>query len=247
MGWSIIDSSQLERIIFEMKYELAKSVGVEPGMAVIDVGCGQGGFTVSAARVVGAGGRVLSVDVSEEYMEEFVGNLERWNVAHIVTFVKADVADLKGAVDDACGDMVVSFRFLEELKQASDMPRVIKEMARISKNGGKVCLVEISTAAKNKAEETYIKLHKESGDCFFEPAEITRVMKEVGLQGVRMTKFETDVWFSPELAKRDLGFAQVWFDENVERTLGSSINSYGMKYPQLDVFSGMKPGGRQAR
>ena len=81
MTWNISDSTQLEHAIFEMKYRLVRGIGVRQGMTVVDAGCGQGGFTVSLARVVGETGRVLSVDISEEYFGEFTGNLKKWDVA----------------------------------------------------------------------------------------------------------------------------------------------------------------------
>jgi len=65
-------------------------------------------------------------------------------------------------------------------------------------------------------------------------------MKEHGLINVYVGKFNTDIWFSPALAKQDLSFAQVWFDSNVERSLAPLIDTHGMKYPELLIFSGQK-------
>jgi hypothetical protein len=113
-------------------------------------------------------------------------------------------------------------------------------MARIVKKDGKVCLTELSTKARNKAEEIYIRLHKESGDCFFRPDEIVEAMKNAKLTKIQTKIVDTNIWFSPEVAKQDLGFAQVWFDEAVERSLGLLIERYGMKYPALQTFSGIK-------
>jgi hypothetical protein len=136
--------------------------------------------------------------------------------------------------------MVVSYRLLEELRRPENMAKIVKEMARIVKKDGKVCLTELSTKARNKAEETYIRLHKESGDCVFNPDEIVEAMKNAKLARIQTKIFDTNIWFSPELAKQDLGFAQVWFDEAVEKSLGPLIERHGMKYPALQTFSGMK-------
>jgi hypothetical protein len=65
-------------------------------------------------------------------------------------------------------------------------------------------------------------------------------MERCGLEGVSVKNLDTDVWLSPDLAKQDLSFAQIWFDSNVEKTLGSLIEKYGMKYPELLIFSGKK-------
>ena len=209
-------------------------------MTVIEVGCGQGGFTVSLAKTVGERGKVLSVDISDEYLEEFMESLDKWGVTKIVTFIQADVADLKGVISDEVADMVVGYRFLEELKHPEDMVKIVKEMARIVKKDGKVCLIELSTETRNEAEESYVRLHRESGDSFFEPYKIVEAMKEAKLTDVRVETFETNIWFSPDLAKQDLGFAQVWFTPDVEKKLGSLIDKYGMKYPALLIFSGIK-------
>ena len=65
-------------------------------------------------------------------------------------------------------------------------------------------------------------------------------MKEVELDAVHMETVDTDVWFSPELARQDLEFAQLWFNDEVEKSLGALIDKYGMKYPRLLLFSGVK-------
>jgi hypothetical protein len=96
------------------------------------------------------------------------------------------------------------------------------------------------TEPKNAAEEAYIRLHKESGDAFFEQHQIVEAMKEAKLTNIRLEKVETNIWISPELAKQDLSHAQVWFDAGVEKSLGKLIDEYGMKYPAFQVFSGTK-------
>jgi len=173
-------------------------------------------------------------------LAEFIENLNKWKVKDMVTFVQADAIDLKGVISDAFADMVASYRFLEELKRPEDMVGIIKEMSRIVKKSGVICVIELSTQARNEAEENYIRLHKESGDSFFESREIVEAMGKAKLKDIRLETFETNIWFSPDLAKQDLSCAQVWFTPDVEKTLGSLIDKYGMKYPELLIFSGMK-------
>jgi ubiquinone/menaquinone biosynthesis C-methylase UbiE len=239
-GLVITDLNLLENAVFEMKLKVALRIGIREGMTVVDVGCGQGGFTASLAKLVGEKGKILAVDVSDEYMKEFVERLDKYCVKDRVTFIQADGTDLGGVLPMCVADVVTGFRLLEELKRCEDMPSIIREMVRVVKDGGKVCLIELSTAARNEAEEAYIRLHRESGDCFFEQDKIVESMKRHGLTNVCIETFETDIWFSSTLAKQELSFAQVWFDSNVERKLGSLIEKYGMKYPQLLIFSGQK-------
>jgi SAM-dependent methyltransferase len=240
MGWDITDSKALEDAVLELRFDLARKIGVSRGMTVVDMGCGQGGFTVSLARIVGKQGKVLAVDISDEYLAEFMENLRKWNGKNIVTFVQADASNLRSVVPNEFADMSVSYRFLEELKHPRKMGIIVKEMARIVKKGGKIYIIELSTEAKNEAEENYIRLHRESGDSFFKPNEILEAMKEATLKKLWVETFETDIWFSPELAKQELSLAQVWFTSNEEKRLGPNINRYGMKYPPLLIFSGVK-------
>jgi ubiquinone/menaquinone biosynthesis C-methylase UbiE len=240
MGWRITNSNALEDAIFEMKLRVASHIGARKGMTVVELGCGQGGFTAAVAKTVGEEGRVLAVDVSNEYLNEFTERLDKYGVKNRVAFIQADGTALRGIVSDGAADLVTGFRLLEELKKCEDMPKVIGEMIRVAKNRGKVCLIELSTMPRNKAEEAYIRLHREGGDCFFKEEEIVQSMKEQGLGAVRVEEHDTDIWFSPSLAKQDLGFAQVWFDSNIEENLGRLVDKYGMKYPVLLIFSGQK-------
>lgn len=240
MDWKITNVSVLEDTIFQLKLKVARQIGVLRGMTVVEIGSGQGGFTAAIAKRVGEKGRVLAIDSTREYAEEFTRRLDRYSVKNRVILIQADGTNLKNIVSDGTADMVASYRLLEELKRPDYMPRIIREMARIVKDDGVVCLTEISAAARNEAEEAYIRLHKESGDYLFKPDEITETMEKCELEGISVKKVDTDIWFSPQLAKQDLGFAQVWFDPDVERRLGSMIDAYGMKYPELLIFSGQK-------
>lgn len=240
MGWNITDSEKLEDAILKLKLKLVQKIEVRHGMAVVDMGCGQGGFTASLAKTVGKKGKVLAVDVSDHYLAEFMDRLNRHGVKNVVTFIQGDAVNLKDVLPSESADVVASYRLLEELEQPKAMAGIVKEMARIVKKDGKIGVVELCTEPKNKAEEAYIRLHRESGDSFFEPSEIIEAMKAAKLADVRVEKVETDIWFSPNLAKQDLSHAQVWFDADVEKSLGKIIDKHGMKYPAFLIFLGVK-------
>jgi len=240
MSWNITGAEELEDAILKLKLKLAEKIGVCAAMTVVDMGSGQGGFTVSLAKIVGDQGKVLAVDISDEYLAEFMNRLNKHGVTNIVTFIQGDAVNLKNVLLNESADVVASYRLLEELKQPKAMAAIVKEMARIIRQGGKVGIIELCTEPKNEAEEAYIRLHRESGDSLFEPPEIIEAMKVAKLADIRMEKVETDIWFSPDLAKQDLSHAQVWFDADVEKSLGKLIDKYGMKYPSFLAFSGVK-------
>jgi len=242
MSWRISDAAELEDAIINLKIMLARKAGARSGMMLVDVGCGQGGFTAALSKTVGEHGKVLAVDVTDEYLEEFTERVKKRGRVENVSIIHADAVNLGGVVPSGFADVVASYRLLEELKQSKDMAGVVKEMARIAKENGRVSIIELCTGPRNEAEETYIRLHRESGDHLFETREIVEAMKEAGLANVRVGKIDTDIWFSPDLARQDLSHAQVWYDENVEKSLGKLIDKYGMKYPALCLVSGTKSG-----
>jgi ubiquinone/menaquinone biosynthesis C-methylase UbiE len=54
----------LDRQLEHIAKELLQAAGIEPGMAVLDIGCGCGAISLLAGEEVGQDGRVLGVDIS---------------------------------------------------------------------------------------------------------------------------------------------------------------------------------------
>ncbi len=74
---------------------------LQPGMSVLDIGCGGGQMTKAVASVVGPTGRVVGADISEAMLE--LANSRREPSDGNVSFVLADVQtdDISGAPFDA--------------------------------------------------------------------------------------------------------------------------------------------------
>jgi len=242
LGWTITSSRQLRETIHDMKLELAEKIGVQEGFTIVDLGCGPAhhppSFTVCLAELVGENGRVLGVDISDENVMEFYDEAKEFKVEGRVSFVQCDAANLRGVMEDDFADMVVSFRFLEEFMRPKELSKVIKEMVRIVKQRGKICIIELSTETRNEAEEIYIRLHRDWGDSFFEASEIAEQLRENELTDVQIETFEPNIWFSPGVAEE--GFWEE-FREQIISELGPLTKKYGMKYPPIFMVSGYKP------
>jgi predicted methyltransferase len=57
------------REVFDKRHEIVAAMGLEPGMAVADIGAGTGLFTRLFATVVGPTGKVYAVDVSRVFIQ----------------------------------------------------------------------------------------------------------------------------------------------------------------------------------
>jgi SAM-dependent methyltransferase len=69
---------------------LLNAVAALPGHRVIDVGCGGGGISISVARSVGSGGRVVGVDISTALLELARARATEARLDNL-TFVRADM------------------------------------------------------------------------------------------------------------------------------------------------------------
>jgi ubiquinone/menaquinone biosynthesis C-methylase UbiE len=78
--WLIRDSRERE----ERCSLMLANLGVQPGMTVCDMGCGNGYYSLQLARMVGDKGRVLAVDIQPEMLrllqqrakEQEIGNIQ---------------------------------------------------------------------------------------------------------------------------------------------------------------------------
>lgn len=54
-----------ERRNWQDPEKILTDIGLEPGMTFVDVGCGDGYFSIPAARMVGQEGKVISIDIDK--------------------------------------------------------------------------------------------------------------------------------------------------------------------------------------
>jgi len=101
------------------------------GERVLDIGCGSGGATRAAARVVGEDGMVVGIDTSPECIEVARA---RTPEEMPVLFRRGDVQAM-GNVPDRTFDCVVASMLLE---QVADLPRALAEVYRVLRPGGRL-------------------------------------------------------------------------------------------------------------
>ena len=112
---------------------------VREGMTVLEPGPGMGFFTLELARLAGASGRVIAVDVQSRMLDGLrrraakAGVLDRLDT-RLASPDSLGLADLEGTVD-----FTLAFAVVHELPDAS---RFFREVARASKAGARLLLAE---------------------------------------------------------------------------------------------------------
>jgi ubiquinone/menaquinone biosynthesis C-methylase UbiE len=110
--------------------------GIQPGMHILDVGCGVGDVSMEAARIVGPTGSVLGIDQSEAALD-----LARHRVTHSglpqASFRKGDLMSVES---DIQFDAVIG-RFI--LLHLRDPASALRSLTQRVKRGGSVAFIEM--------------------------------------------------------------------------------------------------------
>jgi ArsR family transcriptional regulator len=125
---------------------------IKAGDTVVDLGSGAGIDCLLASKKVGPHGKVIGVDMTEEMIERARANAQKAS-ADNVEFVLADIENLP--LEDNSADVVISNCVIN---LAPDKDKVLKEVHRILKTGGRmyvsdIVLLEELSAGQRQDEE----------------------------------------------------------------------------------------------
>ena len=130
--WEKGDFTRLAATMRENGDELVESLGVAPGMDVLDLGCGDGTTAIPAAT---RGANVLGVDIAANLVAAGNARAAKAGLDN-VRFVEGDASKLDGIADESF-DLVVS------IFGAMFAPRpfdVASEMVRVTRRGGRIVM-----------------------------------------------------------------------------------------------------------
>ena len=109
--------------------KLLEDAGLRSGMVFVDVGCGDGFFTIMAAKVVGAKGIIYSVDTDASAIERLKRKATEKGLAN----VKAVVAKAEETVFcEGCADIVFYSIVLHDFRDPAKVLRNAKRMLKLS-------------------------------------------------------------------------------------------------------------------
>jgi SAM-dependent methyltransferase len=130
--WEKGDFTKIAAGMREAGEQLVRSIGVQSGMKVLDLGCGDGTTAVPSAKI---GAEVLGVDISAPLVAAGNRRAEEHGLTNL-KFQEGDASDLNELTDD-------TFDIAMSIFGAMFAPRpfdVAKEMVRVTKPGGRVVM-----------------------------------------------------------------------------------------------------------
>ncbi|WP_375461164.1 class I SAM-dependent methyltransferase [uncultured Enterovirga sp.] len=130
-------ATEAERDKVDEVGQVARLMGIGPGMEVADIGAGSGFYTVRLAKLVGPEGRVFAEDVTPAYLAGLERRLGKERVAN-VTVVRGEADDPK--LPPASVDVAVLVHMYHEIAQPFGL---LHKLAGAMKPGGRVGIVDL--------------------------------------------------------------------------------------------------------
>lgn len=130
--------------------KLLQTVGPLQGKVALDLCCGTGKVTLDLARMAGSKGTVIGVDFSESMLEIAWDRLESSRFKNRIQLVKANARELPFP-DNTFDCITIAYG----LRNVSDPARVLLEMQRVTKPGGRVASLEMTKPDLPVIKELY--------------------------------------------------------------------------------------------
>ncbi|MEW6717455.1 MAG: class I SAM-dependent methyltransferase [Chloroflexota bacterium] len=147
---NLIDNPLRRKI--QPPYQTAIRHGIEPGMTVLDVGPGNGTYTLAAARRVGDKGKIVAVDIEPRMIERVLRRAEAEKVTNIETRI-ANVKDLP--FEDGLFDVVYMIAVIGEIPGPEE---AIQELHRVLKSTGTLVISELFPDPDYSLPNTLVRL-----------------------------------------------------------------------------------------
>ncbi|MBI2848154.1 MAG: methyltransferase domain-containing protein [Chloroflexi bacterium] len=145
---------------------LREVAGLSEGMVCVDIGSGTGTFSLPMSRLVGDEGIVYAVDESADMLEHIRKKQPPANLK--LVHRNAERTGLASQVTDFC---LLAF-ILHEVKQAD---RLVSEVSRLLKPGGKVLIVEWKADRDSPGPPRKIRLSRERLEGLLEDAGLSLI------------------------------------------------------------------------
>ena len=130
---------------------------VKEGMTVIDVGCGMGYFSIGMAKLVGANGKVIALDLQQRMLNAMLRRAGRAGVADRVSPRRCESGSI-GILEPA--DFILAFWMVHEV---GDKNQFFLQLRSNLAATGKILIAEPNMHVTAQEFEKTIKIAQDSG------------------------------------------------------------------------------------
>ena len=155
--------------------ELARSIGPQQGMRVLDVGCGLGGASRYLAREFGC--RVIGLDLNSDYIRVAADLTRRLCLDSLVSFRQGNALELP--FPDDSFDIVWTQHAGMSI---ADKTTLYREMGRVLRPGGKLALYDVLAGAAGEAHYPVPWARSRNTSFLVTPEQLRKTLVEAGLE-----------------------------------------------------------------
>lgn len=116
---------------------------------ILDIATGTGDFAIMSAKRL-APEKLMGVDISEKMIAVGTEKVEREGLADVISFKKEDCMSLSFQ-DNTFDAVTAAFG----IRNFANLDKGIKEMHRVLKTGGHLCMVELTTPVSHPMKELF--------------------------------------------------------------------------------------------
>jgi len=130
---------------------------IKEGMTVMDVGCGMGYFSIGMAKLVGASGKVIAVDLQQKMLDVMRRRARRYGVADriIAHRCKSDSLGLREPAD-----FILAFWMVHEV---GDKDLFFQQLRSILPSKGKILIAEPKMHVTAEELDKTIEIAQDNG------------------------------------------------------------------------------------
>ena len=152
-------TSKARRLLQPTKQVLQRS-GIQKGMTVLEIGCGNGAYIPTAARMVGPKGTVHALDIQPIMLELLEAELNKEENLPINNVILHQADALELPFEDNKFDVVFMVAALSEIPH---LPKALKEIKRVLKPDGRFAVTEFLPDPDYRLEHEIIRLGTKHG------------------------------------------------------------------------------------
>ncbi len=159
------------REVYAQRNEIVAACGLKPGQTVADVGAGTGLFTRLFAQAVGPGGRVLAVDIAQNFLDHIAKLADDEGMKNIETV-------LAGAETTNLVPASVDFAFICDTYHHFEFPqKTLASLHKAIKPGGRLVLIDFRREPGKSSD--WVLEHVRAGQQVFEAEIIAAGFRKV--------------------------------------------------------------------
>ena len=153
LGFKLMSLMLKGRDLLRPRSNVLKEAGIKPGFAVLDFGCGPGGYIAPLIKLVGPSGKIHALDIHPLAINEIKKMVKRNGFENIYTIE----SDCRTGLPDNCVDTVLLYDVFHGLTHPD---KVLLELHRVLKADG-----TLSFSDHHMKEEQVLK--RVTGDGIF--------------------------------------------------------------------------------